>query len=69
MEERYELNEKDVEIVIRYLKIYDPKNATPENAISMLEEFAAGVHVLSHTNPELLEKLYEELKKNKNKRS
>ncbi len=62
MMDKYELNEKDIESVIRFLKIHDPANATPEKAIAMLEDLQAFVHTMSHENPELLEKLYAELK-------
>jgi hypothetical protein len=47
--------------VIRFLKIHDPENVTPEKTISLLEDLQACVHSLSHTNPELLEKLHQEL--------
>lgn len=33
----YEINEKDIEAVIRYLKIHDPKNADRDYAIQYLE--------------------------------
>ena len=62
MTDKYELNEKDIESVIRFLKIHDPANATPEKAIAMLEDLQTFVHTMSHENPELLEKLYAELK-------
>lgn len=61
MPQRYELNEKDIDSVIRYLKIVDPDNATPERAIALLEDLQAGTHMLAHDNPELLEQLYREL--------
>ena len=32
----YDINEKDIDGVIRFLKINDPKNATPERAIAFL---------------------------------
>lgn len=32
----YELNERDIEGVINYLKVIDPDNATPEQAIDFL---------------------------------
>ena len=62
MAKDYELNEKDIDSVIRYLKIHDPQNATPEKAISMLEDLQTFFHKMSHDNPELLEKLYKEMK-------
>lgn len=33
----YEKNEKDIESVINYLKIYDPENADREYAVQLLE--------------------------------
>ena len=62
MAKDYEPNEEDIDSVIRYLKIHDPENATPEKAIAMLEDLQMFFHKISHDNPELLEKLYKELK-------
>lgn len=62
MTDKYELNEKDIDSAIRFLKIHDPENATPEKAIAMLEDLQTFVHTMSHENPELLVKLYAELK-------
>lgn len=65
MAESYELNEKDIDSVIRYLKIHEPENATRERAIALLEDLQAGVHMMAHNNPDLLEKLQKELEENK----
>jgi cytochrome oxidase Cu insertion factor (SCO1/SenC/PrrC family) len=65
MAKRYELNEKDIDATIRYLKTVDPDNATPERAIEYLEMLQAGYHTLAHTQPDVLEKVYQELKDNK----
>lgn len=65
MAKAYELNEKDIDSTIRYLKTIDPDNATPEMAIEFLEELHASVHVLAHESPELLGKIYQELKDKK----
>lgn len=65
MAENYELNEKDINSVLRYLEIHEPKDATRERAIALLEDLQAGVHSLAHNNPELLEKLQKELEENK----
>jgi hypothetical protein len=65
----YELNEKDIDSTISYLKTIDPENATPEMAIAFLEELHARVHLLAHENPALLEKVYKELKEKKAKRA
>ena len=32
----YDLNEQDIDAVIRFLKVHDPDNATPEVAIDFL---------------------------------
>lgn len=61
----YELNEKDIDSAMGYLKTIDPENATPEMAIAFLEELHARVHLLAHENPALLEKVYKELKEKK----
>jgi hypothetical protein len=61
MEKRYEINEKDVESTINWLKINDPENANREKAIAMLEDLQAGFHQMSHNNPDLLSGLGKEL--------
>lgn len=65
MAERYELNHKDIDSVVRYLEIHEPENATRERAIALLEDLQAGVHQIAHTNPAMLEKLENELKENR----
>jgi hypothetical protein len=60
--EDYEISGQDIDSVLKYLKLNDPENATPEKAIAMLEDLQAGIHMLAHSNPELLEKLYKEVK-------
>lgn len=67
MPKEYQINEKDIDSTIRYLKTVDPENATPEMAIDFLEELHARVHILAHQNPDLLEKIYKELKEKKAK--
>ncbi len=67
MAKQYELNEKDIDSAISYLKTIDPDNATPELAIAFLEELQASVHILSHEDPEFLAKLYKDLKQKRKK--
>ena len=62
MTKPYEINEKDIDSVIQFLKIYDPENATPEMAIALLEHMQSAFHSMSHDDPELLEKIYLDLK-------
>lgn len=69
MAKHYEINEQDIESVIRYLKTIDPANATPETAIAFLEQLRASVHLLSHESPELLEKIYRDLQKKRESQS
>lgn len=49
MSNGYQINEKDIDSVLNYLKIHDPENATPEMALTDLSK---------------LEEIYEEFKKN-----
>lgn len=59
MNDSYELNEKDIESTLNFLRIYDPKNATPEKAIAFLEYMYVSTHMMQHTDPKALEELYE----------
>lgn len=61
----YQINEKDIESVLKFLKATDPENATPEMAIALLEYLKASVHAMAHDNPEKLKEIYEELKRQK----
>lgn len=69
MTKGYEINEKDIDSVLNFLKRTDPENATPEMAIEILEHLKATFHSLSHTNPDQLVKIYEELKKKRKTRN
>jgi len=61
----YQINETDIEGVIRFLEVTDPDNATPEVAIELLEHLKASFHTLAHEDSKKLEEIYEELKKQK----
>ena len=61
----YVINEKDIDSVIKFLKITDPVNATPEMAISILEELQASFHSMAHDDPEILKQILNKLKKQK----
>lgn len=61
----YQINEKDIDSVLQFLKVTDPENATPEVAIDLLEHLKASFHVMAHNNPEKLKEIYKELKRNK----
>lgn len=60
----YDLNEKDIDGVIRFLKIVDAENATPEVAVSFLAYMKVNLRSsLAETSPDNLENLYEQFKK------
>lgn len=65
MNNGYQINEKDIDGVLNYLKIHDPENATPEMAIALLEFYKIKFHELAHTDLSKLEEIYEEFKKEK----
>ncbi len=65
----YELNEADIEKMIRHLKLAYPEDTiTPEMAIEALEEMYKDFHQLAHSNPELLEKWYKQTKDSDSKK-
>ena len=65
MTDGYQINEKDIDAVLNYLKIHDPENATPEMAIALLEFYKTKFHEMAHTDLTKLEEIYEEFKKDK----
>jgi len=65
----YQINEKDIDAVLNYLKIFDPENATLEMAIELLEYMQEKYHRMSHENPEQIKEIYEELKMKKKLRT
>lgn len=67
MSNGYQINEKDIDQVLNYLKIHDPEHATPEMAIAFLEFYKAKFHEMAHTDLDKLEDLYEEFKKENEK--
>jgi len=64
--DEYELNEKDIDSMLNYLRIFDPKNATAENAIDFLEFYRTAIHEIGHeATDDDLKKLYERFAKEK----
>ncbi|HSW97577.1 MAG TPA: hypothetical protein VLF89_07165 [Candidatus Saccharimonadales bacterium] len=59
----YEINERDIDGMVRFLKTTDPEHATPEMAIALLEHFQAKFHMLGHTDPDKLYKMLINLNK------
>ncbi len=66
---KYEINDKDIESVINFLKLTDPKNATPEMAIEVLEYLQKRIHSLAHADPGKLKEIYSEFKKTRKTRN
>ena len=58
MSDNYELNEQDIDRTLNFLRIFDPENATPEQAIAFLEYMYVGAHMMQHTDPKTVEELY-----------
>jgi cytochrome oxidase Cu insertion factor (SCO1/SenC/PrrC family) len=65
MTKKYELNEKDIDTALKFLRLHDPEHATPEMAMALLEHMQAAFHTMSHDDPDMLEKIYEDLKTKK----
>ena len=65
----YEINEKDIESVLNFLKHTDPEHATPEMAIELLEYLQKNAHTLAHTDLNKLTEIYNELKKTRKTRN
>lgn len=62
----YDLNEQDIDGVIRFLKVYDPENATPEVAIDFLTYMKLNLRkTIGENDPEKLTELYEQFKNNR----
>lgn len=59
--DKYEMTEEDIDKVLYYLKLINPKRATPETAIAILERMATRVGVLEHFDKEAVEKILENL--------
>ena len=62
----YEITEKDIEGMLKYLRVFHAENANREYAVEMLEYLKASYHRLALTDPEALEALYEAFQKSKN---
>jgi len=62
---KYQINEKDIDTTLNFLKKTDPEHATPEMAIELLEYLQETFHTMGHEDLGKLEKLYEDFKKQK----
>lgn len=54
----YEITEKDIEAVMRYLEIYHPENANHDFATALLEYIKSGLHDIARNDPENIEGMY-----------
>ena len=60
--DEYELSEQDIDKMLNWLRIFDPDNATPEQAIAFLIDLRVSIHEYAHINPDKLEELYKKFK-------
>ncbi len=65
MAKDYEINEKDIDSVLRFLKLTDPEHANPEMAIALLEYMKDAFHNMAIEDPATLQKIYEDMKSKK----
>lgn len=69
MKDDYQINEKDIETVIRYLEIHDPKNADRDYAIQFLESLQATAGELVQSTEGLTPKNIQKALQNKENKS
>ena len=65
MAQEYEINEKDIDWMIGKIKLIDPKYATPEMAITVLENMYAKDHLREHDAPEVNDAIIDDIEKAK----
>lgn len=65
MQEEYKITEKDIESMLKYLRIFHPEKANRDYAIELLEYLKASYHRLALTDPDALDKLYDAFEKSK----
>ena len=56
-------SEEDIQSAMLYKKHFDPKHATCEEAIAMLEDMNSDFHRMAHDNPEKLLELQQKVDK------
>lgn len=61
----YEVNEKDIQGVLKYLELFHPENANHEFAEELLRYFKAVSRRLALTDPDALDMLYDAFMKEK----
>lgn len=61
----YEITEKDIEGMLKYLRVFHPENANRDYAVEMLEYLKATFHRLAFTDPDALDELYTAFEKSR----
>lgn len=61
----YEINEKDIQGMVKYLEVFHPENANHEFAEEMLRYLKAASRRLAVSDPDALDKLYEEFQQSR----
>lgn len=65
MKDFYDVNDKDIESVLNYLRIFEPENATREYATEFLKYMKLSARRTGFTDPDELDKQLEAFKKSK----
>ncbi|MDB5177675.1 MAG: hypothetical protein JWO61_58 [Candidatus Saccharibacteria bacterium] len=63
----YEINEKDIRGILKYLEVFHPENANHEFAEEMLRYLKAASRRLAFADPDALDELYESFVTSKRK--
>jgi hypothetical protein len=65
----YVISNKDIDAVVRYLKIFHPENANRDFARYMLESSKSAIHKIASENPDDIEAIYEQVEASNKKSS
>lgn len=63
MADFYDINDKDIESMVNYLRIFQPEDATREFAVEFLKYLKLGVRRTGFTDPDELHKQLEAFNK------
>ena len=58
---QYHITDEDIEKVLDWLKLTNPRKATPEYARRILERLYVRYHVLEHIDPDAIEDIMKDL--------
>lgn len=65
MNDFYDINDKDIESMVNYLRIFEPENANREYAIEFLKYLKLSTRRIGFNDPDELHKQLEVFKKSK----